>query len=222
MSEAFQVATIGVLAAILGGITVAILQPLWTQWIGKRSRLLVSVSHHPFSIPKYLSSEIDSYVNRYNPKVRLSEETKEKFRAIRWSHGLTTIEIVNRSKKSIDEITVHLERNTEFVADALIDGDHKPTIFGKVYRLGSLRAGGKANIILWTSSENLSSFLGSHRKSVVVSAKEYDKISIKFPPPQYIGNSYFQVPRGKFWITFWIIVVLTNLYNAIEFARPKK
>lgn len=217
ISEPFQIALIGVGAAVLGALLTAFLQPVLTNLFGKRSKLTVEIVHSPFALPKFLTDSIDAYIYNYRSKIRPTEEAKDKLRAVKNKGGMSSIKILNRSKKSIEDIVVYLDGDGEFVCDLTINGQPRPSEFTKTYAVGTLRAGGECNLTLWTSVD----FTGRwHSQPVVkVSAKEYDTIKVSLPPPEYISAQKLLVSRKLFWNAFWCLLLVVNLNTCIQIGR---
>lgn len=210
MNETLLVGLIGLGGAVLGALITAFVQPLWSNFVSKRSKLLVEIEHSHFYLPLFLDNQIKDYVYNYNLKVRPSDETKGRLLDISSCHGLTKVAIQNRSKRSIEGLVVHLNNNDTLIADLTIDGERKPSLFGKVCSIGTLRAGAKCDVTLWTIIDSTSRWSAFDR--LVVSANEYDKISLKFLAPDYISGTKLLISRKIFWRTFWALLILFDLF----------
>lgn len=218
ISEPFQIAFIGLGGAVLGALLTAFLQPFLTNLLGKRSKLSIEIVHSPFELPKFLKDSIDTYIYDYRSKIRPTIEVKDKLRSIRDRSGMSNVKILNRSKKSIEDIVVYLDGDRDFVCDLDIDGQARPSEFTKTYSVGTLRAGAECNLTLWTSTDFTGRWYSS-QTNIKVSAKEYDTIKIRLPPPGYIGAQKFLISRKIFWIAFWIIFFMMNLSTCVQFGE---
>jgi hypothetical protein len=215
VSDTVEIALIGVAGAAVGGLITALIQPLWANFVSKQSRLFVEVRHFPFLIPHFLSDQIDGYVYNYQLNFKPSQQTKDRLRQIKRAEGLSQINIRNQSKRSIDELVVHMSNNQDLVGDIVMDGNKKESIFGTVCEIGTLRAGATCQIALWTPIDSTSRWSNA-REKIVISAKEYDRISLKFPAPGYISENSILVSRKVFWRTFWTILILFNIWTWIN------
>lgn len=206
MSEAFQIGIIGAIAAIVGGLLTALLQPLWTNLLGKRSKLTVEINHYPFSVPQFIVNSIEEYLNNYKLNVRPKKEVSRALHEFHYKAGYSIVQFRNRSKKAIEGIVVHLEGNAEFWADLRIDGENKQTQFVKSYQIGALRAGGECTLKLW--SANQQTFRWNYKDAIAITAQDYDKISIHFPPTDYIVGSKILLSRKFVTFTMFILATL--------------
>jgi len=209
VNEAVQVGLIGFAGAVFGALITAFVQPLWSNFVSKRAKLFVEIRHWRFRLPRYLKDQIDEYIYNYRAQIRPSSQTKDRLRDISSSEGLTEVAIHNRSKRSIEGLVLHLEKNRDFIADLTVDGEKKPSAFGKVCTIGTLRAGGSCQVTLWTSTESTARW--SAYDSIIVAANEYDRISVKYPATDYISRTYFLIARKLFWTAFWIFLVVFDL-----------
>jgi hypothetical protein len=212
MSEAVQIALIGVGGAVLGALLTAFVQPLWTALLGKQSKLHVEIAHHHFQYPKFFREAISGYVYNYKLNIRPTQQITDKLRALDRKSGLSQLKISNRSKRSIEDIVVHLEGSGEFISDLTIDGETRDTAFGKSYTIGPLRAGADCTLVIWAASD-LTGRWSSSRTAIQVSAKEYDKISLDFPTPGYVVAEKILISRKLFWRSFWALLILMNIIS---------
>jgi hypothetical protein len=210
MSEAVQIALIGVGGAVLGALLTAFVQPLWTALLGKQSKLHVEIFHHQFQYPKFFQQAIFDYVHNYKLNIRPTEQIRNRLRELDRKSGLSQLKISNHSKRSIEDIVIHLEGNGEIITDLTIDGETQDSQFGRKHTIGSLRAGGECKLAIWTPSD-LTGRWSSSRTAIHVSAKEYDKISLSFPAPEYVTSEKILISRKLFWRSFWFLLLLMNV-----------
>jgi hypothetical protein len=214
MSEAVQIALIGVAGAVLGALLTAFVQPLWTALLGRQSKLQVEIAYHHFQYPKFLKQAIADYIYNYKLNVRPTEQVKTKLRALDLKSGLSQLKISNRSKRSIEEIVIHLEGSGEFISDLTADGVTRDTAFGRSVTVGTLRAGAECNLVMWTPNDLTGRWSG-FRTAIQVTAKEYDTISLAFPAPGYVISEKILISRRLFWRTFWTLLLLLNVASWI-------
>ena len=207
---------------MLGALLTAFVQPLWTALLGKQSKLHIEIVHNHFQYPKFLQEAISEYIYNYRLNVRPTEQQATKLRALNLKSGLSQLKIANRSKKSIEDIAIHLDGSGEFFADLTVDGERRDSVFGKSYVIGNLRAGAECYLAIWTASD-LTGRWSSSRTAVQVSAKEYDKISLVFPAPGYVISEKILLSRKLFWRTFWTLMLLLNVTSCgsliIQFSK---
>lgn len=212
MNEAaIQAAFIGVAGAILGALLTAFLQPLLTHRLSSRSELEVEITHAPFRIPQFLQDAMDSYRRNYKLNIRPTEQFKNQLLSLGYSHGVSLLKIKNKSKKLIEGVTVHFDGNSEFFCDLTMDGVTNETEYCKSFEIGNLRAGSECTLTFWTRVDNTSRWLSADK--IVVSAREYDRISVRFPPPDYIQSKNFIVSQKLVWRSFWIFLALFNAWT---------
>ncbi|MGB3537977.1 MAG: hypothetical protein WBA42_07440, partial [Mesorhizobium sp.] len=150
ITEATQVALIGLLGAILGALLVAFLQPIWASWLNPKSQLAVKITHNSFKIPTHLRDSIDEYTYNYRLKIRPTETEKEKLRAIRNCDGVSVIELKNLSKRTITSISIRDSRGSAIILDHVIDGERKDTFFGKNFDIEKLKPKSVVQANIWT------------------------------------------------------------------------
>jgi hypothetical protein len=221
MSEAIQIALIGFAGAVLGALLTAFVQPLWTALLGKQSKLQIKIAHHHFQIPTFFQEAISEYIYNYKLNVRPTQQARDNLRALNQKSGLSLLTITNRSKRSIEDIAIHLEGSGEFVCDLTLDGETRGSAIGRSFTIGNLRAGAECNLAIWTPSD-LTGRWSSWDSAIQISAKEYDKISIAFPVPGHVTAQKFLLPRKLFWVAFWVLIVAMNIitFGPIIIRRP--
>jgi hypothetical protein len=212
MSEALQIALIGVGGAVLGALLTAFVQPLWAVLLGKQSKLHIEIAHNHFQYPKFLHEAISDYIHNYKLNVRPTEQLKSKLRALNFKSGLSQLKITNRSKRSIEDIVIHLDGSEEFISDLTADGETRDPVLGKSHTIGTLRGGAECNLVIWTPSD-LTGRWSSSRTAIQVSAKEYDKISLAFPNPGYVTADKIFISRKLFWRMFWVFMFIFNVVS---------
>jgi len=202
-------------AATIAAIITAIAQPLITKFIRDKARIVVTISHYPYRAPSLLREALDEYrrgligTDQYKPEVHAQLFT------LPHSEGFSEVKVENRSKRGIDGLFLELENNFDFFAEITSGGSVSDTKYGKSCEIGTLRANSQCTILLWTRQENTHSFFGSHKNAIKISANDYDKLSIRFPPPRYISKSYYLIPRLPLWASALVAATLSILATVL-------
>lgn len=186
-------------SAIIGALLVAFVQPIWTNRIGPKSSLSVTVSISPFSLSTFLRKSISDYADlRWNAKsnIRPSKESIEKLSSTALCSNYIQVSIVNSSNKSIDGISLSLKNHFEFIADVSVGKSSRETFFGSVCEIGELKPQSECKVDIWSGSLWYSSKYPPDKDLVKITAREYDRILVKYPEPLHIKSNYFLLSKN--------------------------
>lgn len=196
-------------AAIVGAIVVAIVQPVWTRFVGRTGYLNVSVDFSENHLPQFLSQAIDYYLSDYNNRRRLADSYIEKLRRIRHCDGYTRIYIENVSKSTIKGTTLRLKDNPELIFGVSADKELKTSGYGRLVTIGDLPPNMRFTIELWTLNSYADRWSADKwRDRIAISADAYEKIKYKLSVPPHIGVLYFLFSKTLVKRTFWTLYII--------------
>jgi hypothetical protein len=217
------IALIGLGGAILGALLVAFIQPIWTNRITPKSQLQVTVRKTAIEVPKYLINSIKTYGDiRWNESInfRPNNDEVDNLRKIAQSRTLAIVTINNSSNKTIEDVHASLDGNRDAVFDIEKNGINSDTTFSNLVQIGDMKPGAIAIVKIW-SDEYLSEFFGPERSPINITAKEFDKISIQYPKPDYIEHRYFIINKNVLGWAFFIFATLPWISLLTYFAIKK-
>lgn len=198
MSEGSLIAIVGVGATLIG----AFLQPLLAAAVAQKSNLLVTVSLHQFSTPEIVKSLIRS-AQANNSILPLPPHLERALDRLKYFLQFLDVRITNTGKKEVNNITVSIFNNKDFMADVFINSEFRDTISDKYLRIDSLQPGAKCRIYIWQPSIN---------DSITVTASSYDKITYKHSINHNNINDYFHIKKSYMTIFTYLLAVFTVAY----------
>jgi hypothetical protein len=196
-------------SAVLGALLVAILQPLWTNLIQPKSSLLVTVRQYKFDISRYLRDAISEYSAwqwHNNRGIRPQRDTIKKLERCVESKSYFEIDIVNNSNKTIEDVEIHVKNTGTFVAEYEIEGSKKSIFFGELLEIGMLRPNSKCNVLIWPESIYYSDLFYPDKDSIVITAKQFDKIKMRYPLPSGVTRNFILINKTYLFFSFMFIV----------------